>query len=333
MEEIANNTFQGKWLVVVNPNAGRRKGQKDWPEISSLLLAAGFDYHPVFTVHRDHAVHLAEEHIRDGYRQVLVVGGDGTLNEVVNGIFHQKACRTTDVILGMIMVGAGNDWGRMYNIPESYADAVNTIKEQKLFVQDAARVSFHQGKEIKQRYLMNMSGIGYDAMVAKMTNRAKDKGGGGPFTYFINIFKGLFKYRHIRMEVIADEEPIYHGKVFSMNVGVCRYNGGGMMQLPNAIPDDGILDVTIMKQLTKLDVIRNVNRLYDGSFIEHSFVETNTGKKISIEPDPPHAAMIEIDGESVGHSPIQFEIIPKAIKLITGNNWQEKNEEQKGKNK
>jgi YegS/Rv2252/BmrU family lipid kinase len=333
MENVPSGKRNGKWLVIVNPNAGRRKGKKDWPEISTLLTEAGFDFHPVFTEHRDHAVYISEEHILNGYRQIIVVGGDGTLNEVVNGIFRQKKCASTDITLGMVMVGAGNDWGRMYNIPESYLEAVQVIKERNLFIQDAVRVTFHTGDEEKGRYLVNMAGIGYDAMVAQMTNRAKEKGGGGPLTYYINIFKGLFRYRHIKMEVTADDMLCYRGKVFSMNIGVCRYNGGGMMQLPNAVPDDGVLDVTIMKVLTKLDVVRNVNKLYDGSFVELPFVETYTGRKISILTNPPQAAMIEIDGESVGHSPLQFEILPKTIKIITGRAWEEKNEELKGNTK
>ena len=329
MTETPMQPPSAEWLVIVNPNAGRRKGQKDWPEISQLLTDAGLAHQPLFTLHRHHADMLAEEYIRKGYRQIIVVGGDGTLNEVVNGIFRQDVCATTDIILGMIMVGTGNDWGRMYNIKENYDKAVKIISRQRLFIQDAARVTYFDGKENRTRYFVNMAGMGYDALVAQMTNRLKEKGGGGPLAYLVNLFKGLFRYRHTLMEVTVDGKLAYRGKVFSMSVGICRYNGGGMMQLPNAVPDDGRLDMTIMKVLTKLDVLRNIKKLYDGSFIHLPFVDTLTGERIGIVTDPPHKAMLETDGESLGTSPFIFEIIPKAIKVITGKEWQKNNEKKK----
>lgn len=332
MEDVSNSTLASEWLVIVNPNAGRKKGEKDWPEISRLLSEAGFSFKALFTGHRDHAVHLAEENINLGYRNILVVGGDGTLNEVVNGIFRQQACPTTDITLGMIMVGTGNDWGRMYNIKEKYHKAVKILTKQRVFIQDAARVTYFDGNEDKKRVFVNMAGMGYDALVAQMTNRLKEKGGGGPLAYLINLFKGLFRYRHTTMEVTVDGKLVYRGKVFSLSAGICRYNGGGMMQLPNAIPDDGLLDMTIMKEMTKMDVVRNIKKLYDGSFLQLPFIETYSAKSIAIVTDPPHTALLETDGESLGKSPFRFEIIPKSVKIITGKNWAEKNEERKGNN-
>ncbi len=331
MENPEERSVSNEWLVIVNPNAGRKKGEKDWPEISKLLDEAGFTYKALFTEHRDHAVFMAEEHINQGYRNIIVVGGDGTLNEVVNGIFHQKTCPTTEVILGMIMVGTGNDWGRMYNIKEKYSKAVKILKKQRLFVQDAALVTYHLGEERRTRYFVNMAGMGYDALVAQMTNKMKEKGGGGPLAYLFNLFKGLFSYKHTQMVVSIDDVDAFQGNVFSMSIGICRYNGGGMMQLPDAMPDDGILDMTILKDVKKMDVVRHIKKLYDGSFLGLHFVETHKGKKIRITAAPPQGAILETDGESLGNSPFTFEIIPQAIRIITGKNWHEKNEELKKK--
>jgi YegS/Rv2252/BmrU family lipid kinase len=321
--------LQQEWLVIVNPNAGRKKGEKDWPVISGLLKEAEFNFLPLSTQHRDHAIHMAQEYINKGFRNIIVVGGDGTLNEVVNGIFRQNACPTTDIKLGMIMVGTGNDWGRMYNIKAKYRKAIKILKKGRLFVQDTGFVTYHHGTELKQRYFMNMAGMGYDALVAQMTNRLKEKGGGGPMAYLYNLFKGLFKYRHTLMDVIIDDQVVYRGNVFSMSIGICRYNGGGMMQLPNAIPDDGILDMTIMKNVKKMDVVKNIKKLYDGSFLDLHFIEVHTGRKITIQAMPQHSAFLETDGESLGNSPFVFEIIPKSLTVFTGKDWQGKNEERK----
>ena len=109
-----------EWLVIVNPNAGKQKGKKDWKKIKKALKQEGFNYEAVFTEHRDHAVYIAENQINKGYKKIIVVGGDGTLNEVVNGVFHQKRFPSHEILIGMITLGTGNDWGRMYHIPVNY---------------------------------------------------------------------------------------------------------------------------------------------------------------------------------------------------------------------
>lgn len=317
-KEIPN---ENTWLVIVNPNAGKRKGEKDWPVISGLLNDAGFEYMAAFTTHRGHAMDLVERNIMAGYRKILVVGGDGTLNEAVNGIFRQTRFETTDIIVGMIMVGTGNDWGRMYNLREKYKKAVKTIRKSRLFIQDACRVTYFKGEKEEMRYLVNMAGMGYDAMVAHMTNRMKDKGGGGPLAYLINLVKGLFQYHSSYLEINIDDTTVYSGRVFSMNVGICKFNGGGMMQLPFAIPDDGLLDVTIYKDVTKMTVIRHIKKLYSGELKDLPFVEVYTGKTVTVKSTIKSQANLETDGESLGHTPFRFEIVPRSVKVITGKNW------------
>ena len=316
---------ENSWLVIVNPNTGRRKGEKDWPEISALLTEAGFEFTAHLTTHRGHAMELAEREIMAGYKKVIVVGGDGTLNEVVNGIFRQMRFATNEIAIGMIMVGTGNDWGRMYNIREKYKKAVKTIRKNRVFIQDACKVTYHNGHHVETRYLVNMAGLGYDALVAHMTNKVKEKGGGGALSYLVNLLKGLFSYHHAYLEISIDGESVYNGRVFSMNVGVCKYNGGGMMQLPLAIPDDGLLDVTIFKNVTKITVIRNIKRLYSGAFTDLPFVQVHTGKEVTVVSTARAQTYLEMDGESIGQTPFHFEIVPKAIQVITGKNWQEKN--------
>ena len=314
-------SYENRWLVIVNPNAGKRKGEKDWPVISALLTGAGLDYVHEFTERREHAMMLAEKYINDGFRKIIVVGGDGTMNEVINGIFRQDKCPTTEVTIGMIMVGTGNDWGRMYRLKEKYKKAVKIIKKQRLFIQDTGVVKYFDGTTEKERYFINIGGLGYDALVAMLTNRVKEKGGGGPLIYLVNLIKGLFQYHHNYLEVEVDGESVYKGRVFSMSVGICKYNGGGMMQLPFAVPDDGLLDVTIFKNVTKMTVIRHLKKLYAGTFTELPFVQTHQGKSISIVSTTQDQAYLETDGESLGHSPFTFGIIPKSIKIITGKKW------------
>ena len=312
---------KNRWFVIVNPNAGKRRGEKDWPKIAALLTGEGFDYIHEFTAHRDHAIILTEKYIRDGFRKIIVVGGDGTLNEVVNGIFRQDIAETTGIMVGMIMVGTGNDWGRMYNLKVKYKKAVRAIKKQRLFIQDAGMVKYYEGADEITRHFVNIAGLGYDALVTRMTNNTKETGGGGTMTYLVNLLKGLFRYHHAYLDIVIDGESVYRGKVFSMSVGICKYNGGGMMQLPFAVPDDGLFDVTIFKNVTKLTVIRHIKKLYAGTFTDLPFVQTHTGKAISIISSTDDQSQLETDGESLGQTPISFQIIPKSVKVITGKHW------------
>jgi YegS/Rv2252/BmrU family lipid kinase len=313
--------FNNQWLVIVNPNAGKRKGEKDWPEIAALLTEAGFAFTPEFTTHRDHAIALTENYIREGFRKIIVVGGDGTMNEVINGIFRVDEINTTDVTVGMIMVGTGNDWGRMYNLKEKYKKAVKILKKQRLFIQDTGMVKYYEGAHEMTRYFVNIAGLGYDALVVKMTNKTKDKGGGGAMVYLVNLLKGLFSYHHAYLEIEVDGESVYKGKVFSMSVGICKYNGGGMMQLPFAVPDDGLFDLTIFKNVSKMTVVKHIKKLYSGTFTHLPFVQTHRGKTVSIYSSTSNQEFLETDGESLGHSPFSFQVIPKSIKIITGKNW------------
>jgi diacylglycerol kinase (ATP) len=306
----------GRPLFIVNPNAGSKRGQKDWPKIAALLKSAGMEGDYVFTEHRDHASLIAEEFIGRGCRKIVVVGGDGTMNEVVNGIFAQKTAASSDVTLGMVPVGTGNDWCRTFAIPFDYPGAIRLLKENKTLLQDVGKVKYFKGDEEKTRYFVNIAGMGYDALVAKKTNIMKDKGKGGPLTYFYFIFASLFQFDFPDAAVGVDDRRVYEGKLFSMNVGICKYSGGGMMQVPGAVPDDGLIDVTLIKKTSKIAVIRYTRKLYDGTLVNLPFVSVFQGKTVKITSD--EKIYMEADGESLGHSPFFYEILPGSLKVVVG---------------
>ncbi len=311
------NKIDNKYLVVVNLHAGSKKCKRDWPEIKKHLIKAGFDMQIVFTEYQNHALQLAKGLIEEeGFKKIIVVGGDGTLNEVVNSVFKQNRFRTMEIQIGLITVGTGNDWGRMYEIPESYEDQVKILKEERFILQDIGVVKYRHANEEDNRYFANIAGMGYDALVAKKTNLMKQKGRGGAIVYLLNLLSGLFQYKNVQLEIEADGKQVFSGKVFTMSIGICKYNGAGMMQLPFAVPDDGLFDVTVIRKTTKLRVVKNIKNLYDGSFISMPEVETFTGQKFTIRSTPSDKLFLETDGESLGHSPLDFEVIPRAAKMI-----------------
>ena len=305
------------WYVVVNPHAGSKKTQEDWPEIRKLLKDNGFEFKSIFTEYQYHATELTKKAIQEGgYRKFIIIGGDGTLNEVINGIFKQEDIPTTDITVSVISVGTGNDWGRMYNMPSSYKEQVEIIKKGKVFLQDIGKVSYlHHGKQ-KEHFFINIAGIGFDALVAKKTNIAKQKGASGILTYITSMISGLFQYDFNFVKIESEGKEILSGKVFSVSIGICKYNGGGIKQLPNAIPDDGLFDITAIRKVSKLKVIRNLVNMYDGSFIKIKEVETFTGSEFRITGVPENSIYLETDGESLGNSPLNFTILEKKAKVI-----------------
>ena len=149
------------WYIIVNPNAGKRLGERDWHKIESLLNQYGLQHRVRFTQSKGHAIQLTRE---------------GTMNEVVNGCFRQKVCSTTELCLSAITVGTGNDWGRMFGIPTSYGEAVRIIHEKKTCLHDTGVVRYFRGAQRDKRYFINIAGLGFDALVVKRTNRQKEKG-------------------------------------------------------------------------------------------------------------------------------------------------------------
>lgn len=306
----------GRWFLLVNPNAGIRKGAKDGPGICRILEQENIPFDCQYSQYRNHAIYLAKEAVELGYRRILVAGGDGTLNEVINGIFLQQVCPVNEIILGMIPVGTGNDWGRMFEIPFDYRQAILKIKREKLFKQDVGKVTYHRKNVVQVRYFINVAGMGYDALVAKKTNLLKEKGRGGPLTYLYFVFASLFQYRFMEAVIEVDGKTEFKGEIFSMNVGICRFNGGGMMQVPYAIPDDGLMDVTLIKKAPKWMVVRYANKLYNGTLVDLPIVQTYRGKTIRIRSAG--KIFLEVDGESLGHTPLTYDTIPRCLTIIDG---------------
>lgn len=307
---------QETWMVIVNPKAGSGRGLKDWPIISNQMYNMGIKFTCVFTEHKYHAIELTVSAINSGYRSIIAVGGDGTVHEVVNGIFIQKVVATTDIALAVIPAGTGNDWIRMYGISKTYSEAVKSIALKKTILQDVAKVEFYETMVKHTRYMANVAGLGYDAVVNLKYNYLKDQGKNGKWLYIRSALHTFLKFRAKHFKIIEDGKLFYNGMVFSGAVGIGRFNGGGMQQTPNAQVDDGLMDLTIIRKMAKFNILKNFSMLYKGNIYNLPKVIYTQSKKIEIETYP--ETRIEIDGEAVGTSPFVFELVPKAIKVVVG---------------
>ncbi len=305
---------ENQWLVIVNPNAGIGKCRRDWNNISSLLDKHQINYYPVFTKEPLHAIDLVVEYVGKGFKKIIVVGGDGTMNEVINGIFKQKHVPSSLITTGMISVGTGNDWARTFNIPIDYEKAINIIKKETTILQDAGIIKYQNSEKQQTRYFINMAGLGFDGLVAQKTNYDKLRGRGNPLLYLKNIFTSLFTFKSADASIVLDNKNKLNYRIFSIGIGIGKYNGGGMLQVPKARPDNGIFDMTLIKELSRWSVIASLKRLYNGTIGKHKKVEFLSGKSIRIESNP--SILLEADGESLGHSPIELKIVPKSVRVI-----------------
>ncbi len=303
-----------RWFVVVNPVSGGGKGLEDFPRISHLLRENGIEHDPAFTEHRHHATELTVEAANRGYRKIIVVGGDGTLNEVVNGLFIQKQCEPKEILLAVIAVGTGNDWVRTFGIPRNYTAAIRAIVEGHSFLQDVGKVIYTESKVEQTRYMANVAGLGFDAYVIQIFNHLKLKGCKGKWLYLYSLVRGFFSAKPAGATIEVDGRVIYSKLLFSLAVGICRYNGGGIQQLPRAVANDGLLDLTIIRPVHWWHVVFRARRLFNGEIYSIGHVRHAQGKTIKVLSAP--SMPLETDGELQGGTPVTISVVPQAIRIV-----------------
>ncbi|MBO7265338.1 MAG: diacylglycerol kinase family lipid kinase [Alistipes sp.] len=308
-----------KWFVVVNPISGSGKGLDDFPLISKLLRDNGISCEAVFTEHKCHATELTVSAINSGYRHIIVVGGDGTLHEVVNGLFIQKSVEPSDVTIAVIAVGTGNDWIRMFGIPTHYSEAIRAIKEGYTFLQDVAAVEYEESRFRQVRYTANVAGAGFDAAVIQRLQHMRAKGCKGKSSYLRALAYTFFRYKPTGVKVWVDDRLIYNNLMLSMAIGVGKYNGGGIQQLPEAVADDGLLDITIIRPLHWWNIIFRLKRLFNGSIYTIGHVLHAKGRNIHIESSP--EIQLEVDGELYGFSPINVRNVHRDVRVIVNRSF------------
>lgn len=307
-----------KWLVVVNPKASVGKSGKDWPQIRQILINDGIEFDDVLTEYPRHAIEIVRNAIVEkGYRKFIAVGGDGTNNEVINGIFTQDTVPTTEITMAAMPIGTGNDWRRTFDIPLEYDKVAKIIKAGHTYAHDIGKLTYYDDGNTGIRYFLNAAGTGLDEMVCHSTNRMKQQGKGGTIRYLISLVKCMLTYKVTRIQLTIDDELVFDDYILNLSIGNGRFNGGGMMTMPKAIPNDGLFDVTVIKKVSIFKFAANVKNVYDGSFINKiDEVKTFRGKRIHIVSIPPHSLKVETEGENLNNSPFDFEVLPKAINMV-----------------
>lgn len=305
------------WSVIVSSRSGGGKAHHDWPAISKLLKDRHISFVEHITDHAYHAIELAKEAVKEGFRRLLVIGGDGAIHEVLNGLYSQDEVNPSEVVLGLIPVGSGNDWSRLHDIPHEYGAAADLIAlaDTHIRVQDVARVHTMMDGKPYCRYMVNIGGLGFDSEVCHRFDLAKERGHAGDRQYLKSLLSGFISYKSLKFRVAVDGEEFYRGTAFSVALGIGRYCGGGMMQTPDAVPDDGLIDVTVVGELSKWKFISKVPSLFKGDIYRHKEVHHTRGRQIDISAAP--YSYMEVDGEPVGITPVRIEVVPAGVQVVS----------------
>ncbi len=307
-------TGMEEWFVIVNPVSGHGRGAREWPRIEKLLVKAGFDYTFNFSSSKYEAIDLADSAVRMGFRKIMVVGGDGTMHEVLNGLYRQQEVPMSDITVGVIPVGTGNDWVRHFGIPHDYQAAIDVILEGRIFHQDIIRARYQTPKGVGERVVANIAGIGLDASVIEAVDAAEKRGRKGRWTYLWCLIKTVLTHKSQPYEVEIDGRRIEYPAMFSAAVGNNRFNGGGLEQLPAALADDGLAEVMILGHLRLKAVPRALKCLLGGRINDIPEVENYRGRQVMFTSPQPRP--VELDGELVGTTRAEFEVLPAALRVI-----------------
>jgi YegS/Rv2252/BmrU family lipid kinase len=301
-----------QWYIVINPRSAGGKATAEWEKIGQLLQENKIDYTHIFTEYPQQATELVKNAIEKGFRKIVAIGGDGTLNEVMNGIFVQKVVASTEIEFAVIPVGTGSDWIRTHKIPKRYNDSVALLKNGTNIFQDVGIVKYWENGKEKMRYFMNVAGFAYDAFVGEKTYHVSKAGLGGTFYYLYLTIKCLGEYESANM-TIEGEGFKFEGRVFLANAGICRYSGGGMQLVPLSIPDDGLFDITIIEHLSPMQILWHIPKVYIGKTygIKKSHHYRTSWLKVSAKNE----CKIEVEGEVLGQVPVELSILHKALKL------------------
>ncbi len=296
--------------VIVNPVAGASSTRRKWPIISRLLNRIGLPFDFEYTEGVGHAIELARIAASNGYRYLVAVGGDGTVNEVANGILHSTNASTT--VLGIVSTGTGSDFIRSVGISRDYATACNTLTSSRRLSIDVGVVEYQSKGQTLKRFFVNTAGVGFDAAAVRETERLP-KYFGGTIPYVAGLLRTLFTYKN-KPVVIRVGGEVEGYRVFDVAVANGGYLGGGMHIAPEAELGDGLLDVVIVGDMGKLEFLKEFPKVYKGTHVNHPKVTMKKGTDITIESSEP--MLVYADGELLGECPASFRVVPAALILV-----------------
>lgn len=288
-----------KVKFIINPKSGEKKTAKFIRSIKHYCEFFKIDFSVSITKGKRHAIELADDAVNHGFRTIVAVGGDGTLHEVIHGLVGKK------LTLGVIPFGSSNDFARGLNIPRDIKKAMQIIANRKIKEVDIVAMN--------DQFFINISSLGFDGEVVANLPKVKFKYL-FKFVYIFGVLREAFRYKKQKVRVICDDVDMGIFNINLIAVANGRYYGHGMLVAPRAKLDDGLMDVILIHDLSKLKFVMNFPSVFKGTHILKDEVLYFTCKKLMLLSD--ETVWIESDGEMTGTLPVEYKIFPKFQKLI-----------------
>jgi YegS/Rv2252/BmrU family lipid kinase len=297
-------------VFLVNPASANGSTGRRWPEIAHRLAAAGVEGETLFSTGPGGIAELAGRAVRDGASLVVAVGGDGTVNETVNGLLESGAASIPE--LATIPFGTGTDFIRTFGIPKETDGAIEVLRGGRARQIDAGRVEYQAWDgSAGSGWFVNAASAGMSGAVARRAN-ASSKALGGKASFLWATLAVFAGWHNTDVTVDVDGER-RDGRMLDVIVSNTAYLGGGMKMCPEAQPDDGLFDVLLIGDITKRDLALTLPKVYRGTHLPHPKAELLRGRTIAV--DAPAALPVELDGEQPGTTPARFEMHPGALRL------------------
>jgi diacylglycerol kinase (ATP) len=305
-------------LFIINPTSARGTTLNRWQAVRKELVTAGISFAERHTTHPGDALETTTTAIKTGIKRIIAVGGDGTLNDVLNGYLDAGgAAIDRDAAIGLVPSGTGSDFRRSIGLLKK-ADSIRALTESQTRLIDAMKVEFeNQNGEKISRHSMNVVSFGLGGEVTTYVNNWRETlpnwiGGKARFVAAAVLALKQFKNKNVRVTI--DDRPALAIQSNLIVVGNGRFAGGGMMLAPKAELDDGLLDVILTSSATRFDVIGELRRIYVGGLLKNPKVSLYRARTVAI--DSGEKLAIDIDGETVGFTPARVSILPLAVQFI-----------------
>ena len=300
--------------AIVNPAAGGRSIYREWPRISKRIIDKGLLFDYVYTEGAGHATELARAAANAGYRYLIAVGGDGTVNEVVNGILNSSGSH--DTILGIVSAGTTCSFARSVGIPLDPVSSSSLLTSQNRLSIDVGIVEYKSEGQHLHRFFINEADVGFGAIVVEASKRLPNYFG-RKINYLPHVLGGvgsLFGYKNKRIALRVEEEVEDTCVCTMVVIANGSYFGGGMCIAPDAKPDDGLLDMIIFGDMGKSEMMKIWQMTYNGRHVSHHKVRSRKIRSVAIQCD--EKVLVEADGELLGEGPVSFSVLPSALSIV-----------------
>jgi len=303
-----------KVTFIVNPNAGNGYVRKKWVEIKVRAEERLGPYDEHLTEGPGDATILTKKAIASGSNLIVSVGGDGTLNEVINGFVNHDFSINKEVFLGLIPCGTGCDFTKSVSLPKSWDRLFDLIASRHTRLIDLGKMEFldHRGQKVV-RFFHNVASFGLGGEVDERVN-STTKFFGGFISFIWATIVSVLYYEKKRISLYLDDRPGLEFDTWNIAVANGQYHGGGMWIAPQAVIDDGWFDITVLGDFSLLEVFMNLSKLYKGTHLKLTKVKTYRAKKISARSD--QKVLLDVDGEQPGTLPVNIEMVHQAIHII-----------------